>query len=87
MSTGVPPGNKNANNVTLTIELPITSTSPNQYILGTLDSYSGSCNLNGFNLAPSITVDPLGLSDQGGPHGRTAAEQIEHLEMVADLAG
>lgn len=38
-------GNQNANNATLSIQLPQTHTSPQVYILGNLGSYSANCSL------------------------------------------
>ncbi|MEZ4473171.1 MAG: hypothetical protein R3F60_20780 [bacterium] len=43
-------GNKTADNVSLTIDLPATHTSPQVYIMGDLASYSGGCTLAGQRL-------------------------------------
>ncbi|MCA9528234.1 MAG: hypothetical protein KC549_18245, partial [Myxococcales bacterium] len=53
-------GNRNADNVTLTIDLPATHTSPQVYIMGDLAGYSGGCSLAGQQL-----TCPLGRLRRG----------------------
>lgn len=42
-------GNKNASNVSLTIYLPLTHTSPTVYVMGTLGAHDSRCTLSGNN--------------------------------------
>lgn len=43
-------GNRNAGNVVLTIQLPVTHTSPTVHVLGTLGARDGRCSLSGTRL-------------------------------------
>lgn len=47
-------GNQNASNVSLTIALPTTGSSPTNTVLGTLGSWSSGCSRSGTNLVCSL---------------------------------
>jgi hypothetical protein len=47
-------GNKNASSVMLSIQLPVTHTSPQVYIMGDLGTFSSSCTLAGTALSCSL---------------------------------
>jgi uncharacterized repeat protein (TIGR01451 family) len=47
-------GNRDASNVSLSIQLPATHTSPSVYVMGDLSSYSGSCVRSGTRLNCSL---------------------------------
>ncbi len=47
-------GNRNANNVSLIIELPETNTSPNVYVMGVLGSFDSACSQVGTTLDCSL---------------------------------
>lgn len=47
-------GNKSASNVSLTIQLPQTSTSPSVYVMGTLGAKSSSCTQSGTRLVCAL---------------------------------
>lgn len=47
-------GNRNANNVSLVIELPETGTGPTLYVMGDLDSWSSACSQVGTTLDCSL---------------------------------
>ncbi|MEZ4441702.1 MAG: hypothetical protein R3B72_21555 [Polyangiaceae bacterium] len=47
-------GNRRARNVTLTIDLPETNTSPTVYLLGDLDTYDSRCSLSGRQLTCAL---------------------------------
>lgn len=55
-------GNRNASNVQLTIQLPETNTSPQVYIMGTLNSYSSTCTKTGSLLTCSLGTINKGTS-------------------------
>ena len=54
-------GNKTANNVVLTINLPVTNTSPTVYVLGTVGSFDGRCTRAG-----RVLTCPLGNVARNG---------------------
>lgn len=47
-------GNKTAQNVTLTVQLPETNTSPSVYVMGTLGAKSASCTQSGTHLTCAL---------------------------------
>ncbi len=47
-------GNRDASNVSLTIQLPRTANSPTQYVMGTLGAMSPGCGRSGFTIVCSL---------------------------------
>lgn len=55
-------GNKNASSVTLTIQLPVTHTSPQVYVMGTVGAKSSTCVTSGTTLSCTLGTINRGTS-------------------------